>query len=118
MISESEVGRSQTDFFINEDPTDLVLRRKDTIPDGAGGTKIVPRDLSPQRVRIVGSVNPNPVITPDGRTISIQKSIVGFHELDVLEGDEFDIDDKTYEVISVQPDPSWRMVAGAVRRVR
>jgi len=107
----------QTEWFINDGPTDLVFTRTPMVDDGAGGKqKGSPFNLLPQKVRVVGVRNDAVFITTDGRRIQIHKKIVGKEGLDVDHGDRFMFDGIDYEVIDIQRDPYWRVEVEASRR--
>lgn len=117
MRSETELHQAQTGRFISANPTDLVLRRKVQQADNAGGISLgTESDIYSQRVRVVGQRNPLPTITPDGRSIVVQKVVVGMGDLDIAEGDTFTYDSLVFRIEYVQRDPSmWRVEAGASR---
>jgi len=113
----SRLHEKQTEAFIDASPSDLVLKRKVFQDDGAGGVRLVNEpDLSPQKVRVVGLRTPRPRITSDGKTILIEKEVVGMPNLDVEIGDTFSFMSKKYEVINVNRSPMWRILAEASSR--
>jgi hypothetical protein len=121
VISESDLEKSlhilQTEAFIEYRPSDIVFRRKTLVDDGAGGKKPSGEGLvDAQRVRVVRMQNLQTRILTDGRTLSVHMNVVGKPDLDVLEGDTFDYNDREFEVIDVQRDPTWRTIAEATRR--
>jgi len=107
----------QTEWFVDDAPTNIVLTRKPLIDDGAGGKKEdVPLDLPPQKVRVVGVRNDAVFITPDGRRVPIHKKLVAMPGFDVEMGDLFTFEEINYEVIDIQRDPYWRIEVEASRR--
>lgn len=117
MSTETDLATLQTDAFIKVSPVDLVFRRKTKVSDGKGGTKSAAEtDVDAQTVRVVGVSNGRPPITIDGRQLTINKNVVGMPGLDIELGDLFEYEDRLFEVVTVERDPSWRVVAGAVRR--
>jgi len=116
VISESSMHLKQTEFLIEDAPTDLILHRKAMVDDGAGGKEEgAPSDLPPQRVRVVGVDNTAAFVTTEGRRIPIHKRLVGMPDLDVELADRFDVEGRSYEVVNVQRDPGWRVEVEARR---
>lgn len=116
-MQETDLHAAQTERFIDYAPTSLVFSREVHQPDGAGGVLVAQTSSLPhQRVRVVGQVRPPTRVTAEGRQIQADKAVVGMPDLDVEIGDTFDHAGHTYEVINVQRDPAWRVVAEAVSR--
>lgn len=107
---------TQTKFFIDQDFSKVVFTRKRKIPDGAGGMKEnPPEETYPQKVRVVGARNGAVTVTPDGRHVPIHKFIVGLPGIDVQIADTFEHNGQMFEVIGIQNDPPWRVVAESSR---
>lgn len=89
----------QTEQFIDENPTDLVLTRNTKVPDGAGGSTTSPTDLDPQTVRVI----------PQSRLVSVERrttagavvkpdmNLICMPDADVQRGDTF-----TYNGLKMQ----------------
>jgi hypothetical protein len=115
---EHDVNSRITAAFIEQDPVDLVLRRKQWVSDGAGGRKpATPSEVSldPQRVHL--EVQKRAAIRIiDGVEVRVDLHVVGMPDLDVALFDSFDRNGYEYEVINIQDEPYWRKIGEAVRR--
>jgi len=103
-----------TKAFIEFDPSDIVVQRKQKQDDGAGGTFVVDPDKKevPQHVRIVAQVQPRTIVTQDGRDAQVSAVVVGLSDFDVEEGDTFtDAKKGTFGVVGVSRIPTWRVEA-------
>jgi hypothetical protein len=67
-------------------------------------------------VRVVGQKKRFNRIGENGREVPIDKTIVGLPGIDVKVGDTFDWHDSEYEIINIQDEPDWHVVAEATRR--
>lgn len=113
---ETSLHRLQTQYFVDRNPSWVVLRYKAETSDGAGGIAsgaYVNREA--QRMRVVGQVGNRATVTADGRQVRVDKSLVGL-DIIVEHGDVFTYEGEDYEIIVVQADPYWRVLAEAVRR--
>lgn len=81
----------QTEQFVNDNPTDLILKRNAKAPDGAGGTTSTPTPLSPQTVRIVQASESNAVERQNaaGEVVRPALKIVCMPDTDIERGDTF-----------------------------
>jgi hypothetical protein len=114
---ESEMNVVQTQAFIDHDPLYVTLSRPEVTGDGAGGAIVeAPALLNAQRVRVSGQTRPRVVTTPEGKQVEVDLSLIGLPDFDVQVGDLFILRSWQYEVVNVQDQPAWRMVAEAVRR--
>lgn len=114
---ESEMNVVQTRAFIEHDPIYVVIYRTEATDDGAGGTIIEPLSpISAQRVRVSGQARQRVVETPDGRQLQIDVSLIGLPGFDVRLGDLFLLGGYEYEVVNIQDQPAWRIVAESIRR--
>lgn len=115
-MATSDLHKAQNERFIQANPTFLVLYRKARIDDGAGGKMSGAEvTLNAQEVRVVTQPRLVPRVTEDGRTVYVERSIVGSLDLDIEIGDEFVRDGKRFQVINVQAEPGWsRTLAEAV----
>ena len=113
----SDLHLRQTRAFIDVSPSDVVLFRSEKVPDNSGGV----RRTSEERVvlhdvRVVGFRTLRPTTTADGREVVIEKAIVSMPETDVQIGDQFDWNDQRYEILVVNDQPDWHLIAEAGRR--
>lgn len=116
-LTESDVQNDINRFFIDRNPTYLAFVRTTLVDDGAGGKlQGDPTTLANQRVRIAGQVRQATVVTPDGRQVRVDLSLVGMSDLDVQIGDYFTLNAIEYEVVNIQDQPSWRKIVEAIRR--
>ena len=101
----------QTEAYINESATELVLSRRRRVPDGAGGLLVDgEQQLEPQRVRIV----------PGRKSLgfTVGYTIIGMPGLDVELGDTFMVGPEVIEVGTIIRKPAWRVVAEGILRAR
>lgn len=116
-MNATDLHQAQTEAFINAAPTDLVINRKNIESDGAGGMRVIDEDpLDPQKIRVVGMRNPAVRISPDGRNVVVGKTVIGTSDLDIQMGDTFEYEGSSWEVVTVQRDPNWRVAAEVTRR--
>jgi hypothetical protein len=116
-LTEHDVQLDINRFFIDRSPTYLAFSRIVTADDGAGGkVQTDPSFLPNQRVRVVGQGRQLTTVTPDGRQVRVDLSLVGMPDLDVQIGDYFSLNDIEYEVINIQDQPYWRKIVEAIRR--
>lgn len=114
---ESDMNVVQTKAFIDHDPIWVTMRRPAVTDDGAGGTiRSAPEDISAQRVRVSGQPRRAVVTTEEDGQVEVDVSLIGMPDFDVQLGDLFYLRSWEYEVVNVQDQPAWRMVAEAVRR--
>jgi len=111
-----ELHLIQTLKFIEANPVYVTLHRFTRVADGAGGMKPdVENALSAQRVRVVHQTRPMPRVTEDGRTVLVDKVIVGTDDLDAAIGDTFTYAGNKYQIINAFDEPGWhRRVAEAI----
>lgn len=110
----------QTEAFIAENPSAITIKRRSKTETASGGWKWgspVPLPSS-QTMRKVGSNRVSVTIqrtTTDGKQVIPSAVLVGLPDADIQVGDLFDLDGKTYEVLTVDNDhPPWRMQAEVV----
>lgn len=110
-----------TEYFIDQNPVNVVIRRQSYIPDGKGGRKKDSvRTLPSQRVRKVGTariLGSENQVTSDGDIEVPQASIIAAYDADIQKGDEFTIGHSNFMVVKVDHDPPWRTQAGVVEVV-
>ena len=116
-MNEADLHLVQTREYIDRASLRLKFRRSVRTDDGAGGTRTAPPvDLDPQRVRVVGLRTPRTAVSPEGRTVTVDKAVVGLPGMDVKVGDYFTYVGRNYQVVTVSEDPGWRTVAEASSR--
>jgi len=113
----SDLHDFQTENFISVDPVQMVFHRQVLEADGAGGKRVASHsDLLQQRVRVIGQTQVRTLVTPDGRQVTLDKVVIGTRGMDVQAGDEWEWKGDTYEVVHVQRDPGWRVLAESTKR--
>jgi hypothetical protein len=116
-LNVEQIPERQIRAFIDRKPFEVVLSRESRIDDGAGGSiPDSPTELLPQEVRIVGVPRPRTVVTQDGREVQIDKAIIGLPDLDVQLGDTAPLSDGNYEVVDIDRNLDYRVVAGVTSR--
>lgn len=111
------VLRRQTTYFIEQNPTDLVLSREVKADDGAGGSTTTATDLEVQTVRLV---RPAPTTAVERRTIGGEMvkptlSVVGEYDSDMRRGDTFTYQGLDMEIVWVN-DMGYEKVGEAAVR--
>lgn len=101
--------------FLRADMVRVVFTRRVKVDTPGGGWKWgTPQTLAPQEARLVdakrryGDVHVN---TEAGNIDNWPYLLLGYHDMDVQEGDTFTIDTDKYEVKSVKADNNERTVA-------
>jgi hypothetical protein len=88
--NDQQALKRQTDRFIKDDPTTLVLTRNMRVSDGAGGYTTTPTDLDPQVVKVVQTF---PRATERrnqaGQVVTPSIYLVMYHDANVQNGDTF-----------------------------
>lgn len=98
------VLKEQTEQFIGENPTDIVLTRRTKSPDGAGGSVLgPPTPLLTQRVRLVETVSSAAIErrTSAGEVIRPDYKMLMEWDADVLVGDTLTYNGLRMEVVWV-----------------
>jgi hypothetical protein len=112
------VLREQTEQFIGENPTSLVLTRSTRTEDGAGGwVNGAPTPLPAQRVRLVPQ-SASPGVerrTVSGEVVRPDLRIVGMPEFNVAVGDTFTWNTIRMEVVWVS-DLGYEKIAEVAAR--
>lgn len=116
-MNAAELHEAQTQRFVDENSRLIELYRSVLSPDGAGGfTRSAPVKVNAQSLRVVGLRNARPITTPDGTQDIIEKNLVGMPGADIQIGDTFEHNGSMYEVLDVNTDPGWSVVAGVRKR--
>lgn len=106
---ELEAMRRNTREFIWADPVTLILSRRQTEGDGAGGFReIAPQVLEPQTFRIIPVADiGTEVQTPDGRIHTPRFVLLGEWNADMERFDSFALGDKVCQLITpIRPEHS------------
>lgn len=116
---EYDTGLHQTAAFIERNPSLVVFMRAPVTSTTAGGKRRgTPVELPDQVVRRIPSTretNEAPTrVTSDGRQIAPQWYLVGMPDVDVEPFDTCVIDGLSLEVVFVNRQPAWRLIAEAV----
>lgn len=113
-----DVLTEQTQRFIDDDPTDLVLTRSTKSDDGAGGSVLgSPTDLPAQTVRVVPQ---NRVIaverrTVEGETVTPDYKVISMPDGDFQRGDIYTYGGIRFEIVWITP-LSYELIIEAVAR--
>jgi hypothetical protein len=114
---EAKALRRDTASFIASDPTVFVLRRRERVPDGAGGwLEDEETVLEPQVVKVQPRphMRPNPVESVAGTVARPGMDIVGMPDLDINENDKADWQGKRWRVVFVDRSVGYRRIAEVV----
>lgn len=111
------VLREQTEFFIDQNPIDLVLSRITKVDDGAGGTTEDSVPLDAQKMRLV---KPAPSTSVERRTVGGEMvfptlSVVAQFDADMQRGDTFKYQGLTMEIVWVN-DMGYEKIGEAAPR--
>jgi hypothetical protein len=113
-----EVLREQTEAFISENPTSLVLTRATPQDDGAGGTlPAYPTPLPAQTVRVVPQAPTSAVErrTVSGEVVKPELRVVGPYNFNVQMGDYFTWNGMRVEVVWITDFGYQKIAEVAVR---
>lgn len=108
----------QTNQFVNENPSDIVVTRHTKVDDGAGGHTTTSALLEPQRARLVPTA-PSAAVerrTADGEVLTTLYSVVADPSIDMREGDTFLINGIKHEVVIAVGIGGYEFRAEVVRR--
>jgi len=101
--------------FIKADPVYVSFTRRVKTPSPAGGWTWVDSDpVAPQEGRLVPSKRryaDMTVNTEAGQVVLWPYLLLGYHDMDIQEGDHFVLNGQAYEVKSIEPDREERTVA-------
>lgn len=107
-----------TQAFIDENPSTITLNRRSKVATGTGGwTWSAPVAQAPFIARLVGTnlrTYSKQVTTVDGSLVIPTYVLIAMPDEDVVIGDQFTLDDKLYEVATVNDRPRWRINAEVV----
>ena len=116
---ELDVQRYNTAAYIDSDATDIVAIPRQRGSDGAGGLVWSnPPPLPAQRMRIVTStrVNQTTRSTVDGEEVSPDFLLIGYWDADIKAGYRLLINGDLHEVVYVNADLQYEVLAEVVRR--
>jgi len=111
---EIEVHQANTTAWIESDPVVITLTRSALESDGAGGFKpAVPTALAAQTFRMdrASMAGIRLITTEQGTQVPDSFRIVGEPGADVMEGDDFEVDGRHFQVIFVSSDRYGRTAA-------
>ncbi len=113
----TDVMRQQTQQFIKDNPTDLVITRRVRVSDGAGGFTTTPTDLSPQEVRIVQQPANESIErrNSDGEVVRPVLKVLGRHDADFQMDDTFTWNGMRCEIVWVTVFPYEKVAEVAAR---
>lgn len=112
------VQKATTRAFIAADAEDVVLMRRERVPDGAGGyLKNPPSALTPQRCRVIPSTSSRQVerTTLDGKVVVPSAILLGEDDLNVAIGDRFIGWGAEWEVVHVHERQAYQRKADLIR---
>lgn len=100
---EVQVLQEQTQRFIDEKPTGIVIKRSTKTPDGAGGWTTTESSLNPQIGRIVTQRQGAGVerTTVGGENVRPDVVVIMRHDADIIRGDWFTWDGLRMDVVWV-----------------
>lgn len=107
----------QTEFFVAQNSSDIVLHRRPKVDDGKGGFTLgPPATLPPQRMRRCGTARlgaNQEVTTAAGRVEVATATLIAHPDCDIEDdpGDTFTLDGIPFVVLKVDRNPPWRMQA-------
>jgi hypothetical protein len=114
--TELLMQRRQTDALIKGAPVDIELSRKEVQTTAAGGVRKGPSVTMPkQRFRLTAAGRSTPmssVANEAGQVPLHPYILIGYHDADVQEGDEFEHDGRWFQVRKVEPDRTYELRAG------
>jgi hypothetical protein len=117
MREGNPVLREQTKHFIDDNPTDVVLKRSVWADDGAGGTTAgPPTNLTAQTVRLVPQ-SLTEARTISGEVVQIVYVMVAEHDADILPDDTFTHEGMKFAITIVQNVGDYEKRAEVRRRV-
>lgn len=106
--------------YLKEDHVMIALKRPAIVSTPAGGKKRgAPATLPEQMFRMYPIVRRQGEMTrdtPDGDIINYKYVLVGFHTADVKAADYFELNNKMYDVVSVEPHNEDRIWANVTYR--
>lgn len=112
---ENLVEKRQTTAYIRAEPVLLVLKRPSLVKTGAGGLRQgTPTPLPPQKVRLIPFKRRLTKLTrdtPEGDIINLPYVLMGFWDMNIKVGDEFEYEDGQYKVESIEPNRAFRTLA-------
>jgi len=117
---ETRVQRRLLRKFVDAEPADIVLFRPTMTGTVAGGlVKGTPTPLAAQHFRLVPFKKRLTQITrdtPDGNIINLAYVLIGEWDADVKPGDYFEWENGVYDVLSIEPNRSYRTAANITYR--
>lgn len=106
-----------TKAFIDFNPTELILSRRQQVTDTKGGYTLGPvTELEKQWCRVVGQSAKNQDVSPNGPTQIDTVVVVGLPDMDIRPKDKFLWEAQKYEVTTVEKAPAWAIRAKAELR--
>lgn len=118
--TDTSVAEGITEQFIGENQVEVILQRRTKQPTTAGGFKwSAPTSLRSQGVRVVKSPTPAQAqqTNSDGQLAAVTATMVARLDADIEVFDQFSLDDKTYELVTLLRRPLFgRYVAELVER--
>jgi hypothetical protein len=114
------VQRRLTSAYLKAEPIDVVFQRPTMINTPAGGmAQGTPTPIPAQRIRLIPFKRRLVELTrdtPDGNIIKEGYVVMGEPDLDIQAADEFTYNGGHYEVVSIEPNRSYRTIANATYR--
>jgi hypothetical protein len=118
--TETRVQRRLTKKYNDAEPASISLIRPTIVITAAGGKKKDTKiPLPAQQFRLVPFKKRLTAITrdtPDGNIVNLAYVLIGEHDADVKPGDYFEWDGGMYDVISIEPNRSYRTAANVTYR--
>lgn len=106
--------------FLHAEPLRIIIQRPTITTTAAGGkVKSNPQDLAPQTFRLIPFKKRLTTMTrdtPDGNIVNLPYVLLGEHDADVQPGDSFEHNGGIYDVVSIEPNTSYRVAANVTYR--
>lgn len=105
--AETQLLRTNTDWFIAADPVVLVLTPSGKVSDGAGGYTPAPGEPRAEQIfRLIPSTDSMPQIqTPDGVQLTPTYVLLGSYDAEMERWDTFSLNGVDFRIVSpIRPD--------------
>lgn len=120
MTLDSDLHLRATQRMIDANPSTVIPMRRTRVANGTGGwTTSDPVEQSPVVCRKVGiSINSNiSRVTADGAGVLLFAHVISLPDADIQVGDRLSFGDVNVEVLDINFDPPWRLMAEVYRVV-
>jgi hypothetical protein len=115
MSQSTEEHLRLTQWFIDQNPDQIVLQRRSRVPDGEGGFEFeTPVLLPPQEMRKVKRNNQGDtveIVSSMGQVVIPSYALIAMPDADIRVFDQFQLDGRLHEVVAIVDRPEWRLQA-------